>query len=600
MKSINKILNLKNYIYFSNTFYGQILFLGTISTLSVILFLLAINYYFQDKIFPQTFVAGIDVSRLTKNQAEKLLVDKIHYPEKIILSTKDQYFELALSEIEFSYNIRQTVEVSFEERHQKGLLKNLVVLILSPFQKESLELKTQINKTRLDEYIQLIAEETAKKPTYPSVSYKGGEIIVERGSPGEEIDKNALEKLIEQKLSFFDFSTIQIPLRRVDPTISEEKALILEEKAKKLIGKSLNLINEYDNFTLKDERLISFLEPDGFKHDKILDFLTNEITPKVNRNPQNAVFRLKPAQKGEKEKVVEFIPAKEGLTVDQDLLSIQIENTLNDLIEGEDKTKSLQIPVEKITPKITTEKVNNLGIKELLGRGSSKFVGSSPSRIHNISLASSKFNGVLIAPNEIFSFNDTLGDVSVYTGYKQAYVIKDGKTVLGDGGGVCQVSTTLFRAVLNSGLPIIERRAHSYRVSYYEQDSPPGIDATVFSPTTDLKFKNDTPNFLLIQTQFDAKNFSLTFEIYGTKDGRVSSITKPVVTNIIPPPEDIYIDDPTLPSGQIKQIDYKAWGARVSFDYKVKRNQETIFEKTFVSDYRPWQAVFLRGIGPDI
>ncbi len=169
---------------------------------------------------------------------------------------------------------------------------------------------------------------------------------------------------------------------------------------------------------------------------------------------------------------------------------------------------------------------------------------------------------------------------------------------MGDGGGVCQVSTTFFRAILNAGLPIIERRAHSYRVSYYEQGSSPGLDANVYDPTTDLKFKNDTPGYLLIQTLIDSASSTLIFEIYGTSDGRVTTISKPVVTDITPPSEDLYIDDPTLPQGEIKQIDWKAWGAKVWFNYIVERGEETIYQKTFYSNYRPWQAVYLRGTGP--
>jgi len=193
------------------------------------------------------------------------------------------------------------------------------------------------------------------------------------------------------------------------------------------------------------------------------------------------------------------------------------------------------------------------------------------------------------------SFNNVLGDVSAFTGYKQAYVIMDGKTVLGDGGGVCQVSTTLFRALLSAGLPIVERRAHAYRVGYYEQGFPPGLDATVYSPTTDLKFTNDTPAHILIQPKIDTNNLSLVFEIYGTNDGRVATTTKPVITSQTAPPADLYVDDPTIPAGTVKQIEHKAWGAKVIFDYNVVRNGETLINQRFTSNYRSWGAVFLRG-----
>jgi hypothetical protein len=93
---------------------------------------------------------------------------------------------------------------------------------------------------------------------------------------------------------------------------------------------------------------------------------------------------------------------------------------------------------------------------------------------------------------------------------------------------------------------------------------------------------------------------SLIFEIYGTNDGRIATTTKPIITSVSPPPEDLYVDDPTLPLGETKQIDYKAWGAKVNFDYTVEKDGETIYEKTFYSNFRPWQAVFLRGTGPTI
>jgi vancomycin resistance protein YoaR len=265
------------------------------------------------------------------------------------------------------------------------------------------------------------------------------------------------------------------------------------------------------------------------------------------------------------------------------------------LLSAEDKV--LEIPVILTYPKIKTGDVNNLGIKELIGTGKSTFFHSIPGRVFNVNLAASRISGTLVGPGEEFSFVKAVGDISKTTGYQTAYIISEGRTVLGDGGGVCQVSTTTFRAALDAGLPITERKAHAYRVGYYEQDSPPGIDATVYYPTADLKFLNDTGNYILIQETVDTKNLSMKVEIYGTSDGRKSSLSKPRISNQSPPPPTMYVDDPTLPLGTMKQIDWSAWGAKVVFDYKVERNGENIYEKTFVSNYQPWQAVYLKGTG---
>ncbi len=323
-----------------------------------------------------------------------------------------------------------------------------------------------------------------------------------------------------------------------------------------------------------------------------LDEVLNQLAYNIDLPAQDALFQF------ENGKVTLFKPSRNGKKLDKQKTKQLISSYISQLARSSnnlDPEKKIDLPIEIINPSITTENSNNFGIKDLIGIGTSKFVGSIQGRIHNIELAASRINGHLVAPNEIFSFNNTLGDVSAATGYQPAYIIKDGRTVLGDGGGVCQVSTTLFRAALSAGLPIVERHAHSYRVSYYEQDSPVGIDATVFAPSYDLKFKNDSSNYLLIQAKTDRNNYSLTFEIYGTSDGRKVEMSKPVIFAQIPPPPDLYLDDPTLPKGTTKQVDWRAWGAKTSFDYKVIKNNEIIFQSSFFSNYQPWQAVFLRG-----
>jgi len=145
-------------------------------------------------------------------------------------------------------------------------------------------------------------------------------------------------------------------------------------------------------------------------------------------------------------------------------------------------------------------------------------------------------------------------------------------------------------------LPIVERHAHAYRVSYYENDSEPGFDATIYSPSVDLKFKNDTPGALLIQTEIDEVNMILTFRFYGKKDDRKIEISKATVWDVSPPPEPLYQEDPTLKSGEVKQVDFPAWGAKAKFTYKVTNGKE-VMEKTFFSTFRPWRAVYLKGTG---
>jgi vancomycin resistance protein YoaR len=322
----------------------------------------------------------------------------------------------------------------------------------------------------------------------------------------------------------------------------------------------------------------------------ILETQLSKFSEDINIDAQDALFTFS------NNKVTAFKPSADGRKVNVDATKNKFKNILALIPDSHDKVFRIQIVVETVKPMRTTDMTNTFGVNEQIGRGYSVFTGSIPGRIHNVALAASRFNGVLIAPNETFSFNKTLGDVSAATGYQSAYIIKEGRTVLGDGGGVCQVSTTLFRAALEAGLPVIERHAHAYRVHYYEDGGyKAGLDATVFDPSADFVIKNNTPAYILIQTKTDTDNLTLEFLLYGKSDGRKSQILNHIVYGISPPPPDVYQDDPTLNVGVVKQVDWAAWGAKASFDYKVTRGAEILENTSFFSNYRPWQAVYLKG-----
>lgn len=355
------------------------------------------------------------------------------------------------------------------------------------------------------------------------------------------------------------------------------------------IGRSSNTIS---NISLIFQAYMQgvYLEP-SYRFTE--DLFTTTLEPfknEINREPINAQFSY---QNG---KVTAFRPSQNGEKVDEEKLKKNLETKMYVLLQGQKSDEiTIDVPTVIVQPKITTEKANNLGIRELLATGTSLFHGSIQNRIYNLTLASSRLNGILIPPGETFSFNKAVGDVSKLTGYKEAYVIQNGRTVLGDGGGLCQVSTTFFRAVVNAGLPVVERNPHAYRVHYYEEDSGPGIDAAVYVPTVDFKFKNDTKHHLLVQTYVNPDEYRLTFEIYGTSDGRKVTVTDPVITSQSPAPEPVYQDDPTLPKGQVKQVDWAAPGATVYFTRTVEKDGKVILTDKFSSRYRPWQAIYLRG-----
>lgn len=242
----------------------------------------------------------------------------------------------------------------------------------------------------------------------------------------------------------------------------------------------------------------------------------DDLSRKVNKDPVDAKFQV------EEGRIDLFSLGENGLKLDVDKSFQIINESLNEADSQE--SKEIKLAYSEIEPQIKSENINTFGIKELIAEGQSNFRGSPKNRIHNIKVATARFNGLLIKPGEEFSFVQNLGEVDGEHGYAPEMVIKKDKTEPEFGGGICQVSTTAFRAALNSGLEITARRNHAYPVQYY---SPQGTDATVYIPRPDLKFKNNTPGYILIQTKIEGT--ILTFQFYGTNDGRKVEIDGPKV-----------------------------------------------------------------------
>lgn len=438
----------------------------SISIIIIILSLPTFFYiYFLDRVYPNVYIAGIDLTGKTENEISTLLAPEINPPKSTTLNYNDNVFNIDVNSLNLGFNKSKTVEKALKLGRTGNVANDIIQILNSLTKKTYLPLELSLNENVIDSSIQ-------------------------------------------------------------------------------------------------------------------------KIESKINIDPQNAKFTFA------NERVQNFSVESKGLKVNPDKLKEEIV----DAIKKNDGAKiSIDVPTQVVDAQIKTSDVNNLGIIELIGSGTSHFAGSASSRVHNIALGTSRINNALVAPGEIFSFDKTVGDISILTGYQQAYIIQNGQTVLGDGGGICQVSTTLFRAAMNSGLPIVARTAHAYRVHYYEEDAAPGFDATVYSPSVDFQFKNDTANYILIQSQIDLYNLVLTFNIYGTGDGRTVNTTKPVLWDYQSAPAPLYTEDPTLPIGQIKQVDFAAPGTKSSFDYTVTRNGEVINHQTFYSDFHPWQAKFLKG-----
>ncbi len=578
--------------------------------------------YHKDKIMPNTHISHYSLGGKNRDEVSALIDGAIdvYSREKVIITYEGQKKEFGLDELGVSFDKRAIVDDIF--LHNSGL--SFGYFLSNLYEDKRVSAQYFIDAEKFTAAIDEAYGDIEVAPVDARLIFTTGGVSKVESQPGSLIDRSKLIFDLRQNLD--NFTIGEIVLHKVDSSavVSTDALDEVYEKSKNLIGKQINFVFGYDKWTVSGKSFYDLLEyyPSGQTsvdfasfdmgqplvvkiaqigdyggrglslslNEERIDDLLNSMAGVIDKSARDATLRF------EGGKVVEFASAQDGQQLRKADAKKLIVRSLNESLEGDSKTVSVELPVSITKAKIANRQINDLGIRELVGSGVSYFAGSIPNRVHNIGLGASFINGILVKPGDTFSFNELVGPVSAQQGFRQAYVIKSGRTVLDDGGGICQVSTTVFRAALNSGLPIVKRTAHAYRVSYYEQKGfKAGLDATIFSPTVDLQFKNDTGAHLLVQATVDKANSRLQVDIYGTRDGRITKLSEPVVTNVIPAPEPQYIDDPTLPKGTVKQVDFAASGATSVFNRKVYKGEVLIIDDTFKSVFRPWQAVYLVG-----
>lgn len=333
----------------------------------------------------------------------------------------------------------------------------------------------------------------------------------------------------------------------------------------------------------------------GLDHTPVSRFF-DDIATSVDIAPQDAKFSFDEVSK----KVTQFQPSKAGLTLDREAMYQELNARVRMIARGDAVSSTVALIVSSTPPAVAMSDVNQFGITELLGVGVSKFFHSSKDRIKNIQNASTKLNGVLIAPGEEFSLVARLRPITLGNGYVPEYVIKGDKIEKDVGGGLCQIGTTAFRMAMMSGLPITERYNHSLVVSYYNDltNNNPGTDATIFDPSRDLKFKNDTGHSLLITTEVDVKNVTLKYYLWGAHDGRKGYYTPPVVEKWIAtgPMKEIRTTD--QPPGKTRCQESHP-GAVTSFWQYIERPDGMVEKKEFRSHYRPLPRICFIGVTPE-
>ncbi|MEK7665986.1 MAG: VanW family protein [Patescibacteria group bacterium] len=315
----------------------------------------------------------------------------------------------------------------------------------------------------------------------------------------------------------------------------------------------------------------------------------DQIATEVNQPAQDARFAV---QNG---RVAEFQGNENGIELD-------VVETRGKLVEQFGNTNAtIDLIVDVIEPTVSIGSINDLGIREVIGVGTSNFSGSPTNRIRNIKNGATLLNGILIAPDQTFSLLEALRPFTTENGYLPELVIKGDRIIPEIGGGLCQIGTTTFRAAMSAGLPIVERQNHSLAVSYYNdpQNGNPGTDATIYDPSPDFKFLNDTGNYILFATEMDESTGALIFTLWGTSDGRKGSYSAPEVSSWIGTGPTRIVETTDLAPG-VRQCQHGFVGANASFTYTVIQADGTVNEQIFTSSYRALPEICMVGVEKSI
>ena len=611
------------------------LFGGTL--LSLTIFITIFCQYYQNRLFQGIYIDQVYVGGLTYEEASiKLNRQALSFDSQatLSLSYQDIKTQVPLRSLVSGKNYAQALENAVQLGHAGSLIQRLTDitnLLRSPrylatayqYDTQQINLIIQALKTEIDQPGQapsFILHTSGQATSLEFISGIDGQIL-QTDQTLATIVATLDTRLTPESTPVNISLSLENQVKNIDRTLSDIALAQAWERAQAMVGKQLTFYsktldeNEVPDHTIiqkivNDQRIIELLTwPDGYDRFMIAELVTG-WSDEINQPPKNAVFEYNPNtlevtqfqaheyglelnQAQTLETFIELLQQTKQTILQAEAESVADENLALDKIVPE---QSGVLTLQRAEPEISLAETNDLGINELIGFGDSHYYHSIPTRIHNVSVATSKLNFAVVAPGEEFSFNGRVGDVDGDSGFKTAYVIKEGQTLLEFGGGVCQVSTTTFRALLDAGVDITRRLPHSYRVSYYEYEKKPGFDATVYAGNVDLRFINDTPGYILIIAEADSADVYMAVKIYGTNDGRISEISNYQQWGHTSPPEAQYIPDPTLAPGVVKQVEHAISGIKTSFDWLVlTADGQTLHEKTFYSNFHAWGAKYLVG-----
>jgi vancomycin resistance protein YoaR len=558
---------------------------------------------YEGRITPNVFVGNIEVGGLTPEEAREVLQSRA---DQIITSGIPIIFQGEQKTLPFatlvgtdlievlSFNIDGAV-ADMMAMHGNNPLTDTLIQLQSLAGPTRADIDLELTHETLKVLVRNAFPETETLSTNASFDLvygaNGWSAEVVEGTVGYEFQFEPFFEKLYSQLGTLNRSKIEIGISTVEPMVNKTDSVEQLNQAIMILNNAPYQL-AYESFTQEltapqlailltpgDEGQVSFLE------DEYLSWLF-PIQAALNIESRDARLEI------EDGRVVDFVHSRAGLQVEAELLK---EALLETVRSQNDEVIEIAVAIDE--PSVLTGDVNDLGITEILGTGTSSYRGSPWNRRQNIQNGVDLLNGRLIAPGETFSLIEALSPFTYENGYLPELVIKGDKIEPELGGGLCQIGTTTFRATMHAGLAVSERRNHSLVVFYYNDPSNgnPGTDATIYEPAPDYKFTNNTDSHVLFQAENLTDTSDLRFTFWGTSDGRKGSYSPPIVHRWIPVDETTYIETEDLEPGE-ETCQEAHIGADASFTYTVLSATGETEETLFESHYRPLPKICLVGV----
>lgn len=560
------------------------------------------------RVHPGVRIAGVALGGLTPAQAvsklERELGERISEP--VVVTHGASRFVISADDIGLGVDAEAMVAEAMRAGRSGSVPEMASARIRAFIGRLELPARLTVDESRLASVLDRIAAKSDRAPKDARVVVRGTTLDVVPGSGGRALDRERARRSIITAFIAGE-RTVAAPVVAVAPAIGDKEARAARAVAKRMLASGVRITHEDRSWEFGPGEIASWLAfrrsdqaSDGavpadpartapsvevtlvpyISAERLAPTVAERIGQRIGRPAQDARFTTRAGR-------VSIIPSRTGIGPDIARLADDLTRELGD--PASDRVVELRTAL--LEPRLTTEEARAMGVRERLGSYTTTYDASNRPRVNNIHLLGDALDGTLIEPGGVFSFNGTVGERTAAKGYQEAGAIVNGKLVQQLGGGICQVGTTLFNAIFESGLPVLERRNHSFYISHY----PAGRDATVSWGGPDLKFKNDTSHWVLISVSYTSS--SITISLYGTDPGYEVESSVSDWRNIKPYPTET-IEDPTMYVGTRVVEEKGVTGRTITVTRTVRKGGEVVRTDTFVSVYRPKAQVVRVGTKP--